>query len=223
MMSILVGAVARLLRAASSACPSLFGLLRAASASTPSSRSAPAASTCCSARWSRVLDEPGLHFLWPKLGWQRAASCNWLGQVPRARPAPGPGVPAQPAGQLRGGRADGHRRLVRDVRQRPGARSSSRTRTRAARWRANVSNATVRCLSNMKLARHAGDPPRDEPDRARRGLAASRTSGATSSARVYIRKVHFRDARDDPADRGEGRQPAAPGDLAPSSRTAPTR
>ena len=37
--------------------------------------------------------------------------------------------------------------------------------------RANVSNATVRCLSNMKLARHAGEPPRHEPDRARGGLA----------------------------------------------------
>ena len=30
---------------------------------------------------------------------------------------------------------------------------------------------------------HAGEPPRHEPDGARRGLAASRTSGATSSAR----------------------------------------
>ncbi len=49
--------------------------------------------------------------------------------------------------------------------------------------RANVSNATVRCLCNMPLARHAGEPPRHEPDGARRGLAEVAASGATSSAR----------------------------------------
>ena len=49
--------------------------------------------------------------------------------------------------------------------------------------RANVANATVRCLSNMPLGPAAGGPPHHEPDRARGGLAQVRTSGATSSAR----------------------------------------
>ena len=42
------------------------------------------------------------------------------GAAPRARHAPRSGVPAQPAGELRGRRADGHRHLVRDVHQRSG-------------------------------------------------------------------------------------------------------
>ena len=36
---------------------------------------------------------------------------------------------------------------------------------------ANVSNSTVRCLSNMKLAGHAGEPPRHEPDGAGGSIA----------------------------------------------------
>ena len=49
--------------------------------------------------------------------------------------------------------------------------------------RANVSNATVRCLSNMPLAEHAGEPPRHEPDGARGGLAEVARVGLPGSAR----------------------------------------
>ncbi len=59
---------------------------------------------------------------------------------------------------------------------------------------ANVSNATVRCLSNMPLARDAGEPPRDEPDGARGGRRRSRPEWGYKLGSVYIRKVHFRDA-----------------------------
>ena len=49
--------------------------------------------------------------------------------------------------------------------------------------RANVSNATVRCLSNMQLDDMLDDRHPMSRTRARRGLAASPTSGATSWAR----------------------------------------
>ena len=49
--------------------------------------------------------------------------------------------------------------------------------------RANVSNATVRCLSNMPLGGDARDAPQHEPDGARGGLGEVAARGATSSAR----------------------------------------
>ena len=57
--------------------------------------------------------------------------------------------------------------------------------------RANVSNATVRCLSNMPLAEMLRPPPH-EPDRARRVTEVAGVGLQLGS--VYIRKVHFRDA-----------------------------
>ena len=49
--------------------------------------------------------------------------------------------------------------------------------------RANVSNATVRCLSNMPLADMLENRHEMSQTVRARGLAASRTSGATGSAR----------------------------------------
>ena len=48
---------------------------------------------------------------------------------------------------------------------------------------ANVSNSTVRCLSNMKLADMLENRHRHEPDRARRSLAAIAGMGLPASAR----------------------------------------
>ena len=70
---------------------------------------------------------------------------NWLGKLPRARHAARPGVPAQPAGQLRGRRADGHRHLVRDVHQRPGRVPVQEHRP--ARLAARPTSATPRCAA----------------------------------------------------------------------------
>ena len=77
---------------------------------------------------------------------------------------------------------------------------------------ANVSNSTVRCLSNcrwpsMLVNRHAmSHTVRDE-------VSPKSHEWGYKLGSVYIRKVHFRDAGHDQADREQGRQPPAPGDL----------
>ena len=78
--------------------------------------------------------------------------------------------------------------------------------------RANVSNATVRCLSNMPLAdmlenRHAmSQTVRDG------GVAQVARVGLPARVGLHPQGPLPR-RRDDPADRGEGGQPAAPGDV----------
>jgi regulator of protease activity HflC (stomatin/prohibitin superfamily) len=58
--------------------------------------------------------------------------------------------------------------------------------------RANVSNATVRCLSNMKLERMLEN--RDEMSRAvREEVSSESREWGYEIGSVYIRKVHFRD------------------------------
>ena len=79
-----------------------------------------------------TIDEPGLHILPIRLG-PGGVSRQLAGSAARARHAARPGIPAQPAGELRGRRADGHRDVVRDVHQRSGRVSLQATPTRADR------------------------------------------------------------------------------------------
>jgi hypothetical protein len=96
-----------------------------------------------------TIDEPGLHLLVGEARHQGGAGAA-VRQGAHRRSAARPTVPAQPAGELGGRRSDGHRHLVRNGRSRPGGVPLQERRP-PRRLRANVSNAAVRALSNMKL------------------------------------------------------------------------
>jgi len=138
-----------------------------------------------------ILDEPGLHLLWFELGW-RALLVNWMGQrhvldmrmdQEYLRSAPVNSEEGAPMGI-----GVWYEMYVSD----PIAYLFRNADPRGS-LRANVSNSTVRCLSNMPLAEML-------ETRHRMSLTV-RTEVSPKSAEwgymlgsVYIRKVHFRDA-----------------------------
>jgi regulator of protease activity HflC (stomatin/prohibitin superfamily) len=137
-----------------------------------------------------TLDQPGLHFLWPKIG-PAALIVNWLGS-----------------------RYVLDMRLDQDYLRSQAVNSEEGAPMGIGIWfemyisdpvaylfknadprgsiRANVGNATVRCLSNMPLAamlenRHGmSQAVRDE-------VSPKADEWGYSIGSVYIRKVHFRD------------------------------
>jgi len=137
-----------------------------------------------------VLDEPGLHLLWARLGW-KALLVNWVGrchvidlrldqQYLRSQAVNSEeGAPMGIGIWYEMSISDPLKYLFENADPR-------------GSLAANVSNATVRCLSNMKLAKML---------ESRHGM--SRTVRAEVSpmshaygyqlGSVYIRKVHFRD------------------------------
>jgi regulator of protease activity HflC (stomatin/prohibitin superfamily) len=137
-----------------------------------------------------VLDEPGFHFLWGKLGW-KALVVNWIGrchvvdlrldqQYLRSQPVNSEeGAPMGIGVWYEMYISDPIRYLFENADPR-------------GSLAANVSNAAVRCLSNMKLS---------DMLESRHGMSrAVRTDVSTKSeawgyrvGSVYIRKVHFRD------------------------------
>jgi regulator of protease activity HflC (stomatin/prohibitin superfamily) len=138
-----------------------------------------------------TLDEPGLHLLWLKLGW-RAPLVTWLGrcQVLDMR-LDQEYLRSQPVNSEEGapmGIGMWYEMYISD----PVSYLFKNADPRGS-LSANVSNSTVRCLSNLKLA----DMMEDRH-------AMSQTVRAEVSPRshewgyrlgsVYIRKVHFRDA-----------------------------
>lgn len=137
-----------------------------------------------------VIDQPGLHFLWPKFGLP-AVIVNLLGQV-----------------HVRDLRLDQDYSRSNPVNSEEGAPMGIgvwcefvvsdpvahvfRNADPRGSLRANVSNATVRCLSNMKLndmlgSRHAMSQTVREEVSPRSAEWGYRVGS------VYIRKVHFRD------------------------------
>jgi regulator of protease activity HflC (stomatin/prohibitin superfamily) len=137
-----------------------------------------------------VLDEPGLHFLWAKLGWQ-APLVNWFGrchvldlrldqQYLRSQ-----AVNSEEGAPM--GIGIWYEMFISDPLKYLFENADPR-----GSLAANVSNATVRCLSNMKL----GDMLET-----RHGMSRTvRTEVSPMShaygyrlGSVYIRKVHFRD------------------------------
>jgi regulator of protease activity HflC (stomatin/prohibitin superfamily) len=138
-----------------------------------------------------VIDEPGLHFLWPKFGLP-SVIVNLMGQV-----------------HVRDLRLDQDYSRSNPVNSEEGAPMGIgvwcefvisdpvahvfRNADPRGSLRANVSNATVRCLSNMKLndmlgSRHAmSQTVREE-------VSPRSTEWGYKVGSVYIRKVHFRDA-----------------------------
>ena len=136
------------------------------------------------------IDEPGLHLLWPLMGW-KAFFVNWLGKcyVLDMR-LDQVYLRSQPVNSEEGapmGIGIWYEMFVSD----PVAFLFKNTDPRGS-LAANVSNSTVRCLSNLPLAammvnRHAmSHTVRDE-------VSPKSHEWGYRLGSVYIRKVHFRD------------------------------
>jgi regulator of protease activity HflC (stomatin/prohibitin superfamily) len=138
-----------------------------------------------------VIEEPGLHFLWAKMGW-RAPIANWLGRChdidlrldqEYIRSTPVNSEEGAPMGI-----GIWYEMQISD----PVAYLFKNADPRGS-LAANISNSTVRCLSNMKLAdmlenRHVmSQTVREE-------VSAKSLEWGYRLGSIYIRKVHFRDA-----------------------------
>ncbi len=137
-----------------------------------------------------VLDEPGLHFLWARVGW-KAFLVNWVGrcyvldlrldqQYLRSQ-----AVNSEEGAPM--GIGIWYEMLISDPLKYLFENADPR-----GSLAANVSNATVRCLSNMKLAtmmesRHAMSRT------VRAEVSPMSHAYGYQLGSVYIRKVHFRD------------------------------
>ncbi len=137
-----------------------------------------------------VVKEPGLHFLWPRLG-PGALIVNFLGQCYiRDLRLDQEYIRSTPVNSEEGapmGIGVWYEMIITD----PVAHVFRNIDPRGS-LRANVSSATVRCLSNMKLAemlenRHSmSQVVRDE-------VSPQSKEWGYKVGSVYIRKVHFRD------------------------------
>ncbi len=138
-----------------------------------------------------VLDEPGLYFLWTRMGW-RALVINWLGNAYELdMRLDQEYLRSQPVNSEEGapmGIGIWYEMYVSD----PVPFLFKNTDPRGS-LAANVSNSTVRCLSNMPLngmliSRHKmSQTVRDE-------VSPQSHQWGYRLGSVYIRKVHFRDA-----------------------------
>jgi len=137
-----------------------------------------------------ILSEPGLCFLWPRLGW-KALFVRWLGrcQVTDMR-LDQEYLRSQPVNSEEGapmGIGIWYEMYISD----PVAYLFRNIDPRGS-LAANVSNATVRCLSNLPLAKMLID---------RHGMSRTVREEVTPKSNewgyqlgsIYIRKVHFRD------------------------------
>jgi regulator of protease activity HflC (stomatin/prohibitin superfamily) len=138
-----------------------------------------------------TLDEPGLHLLWLKLGW-KAPLVNWLGhcnvldmrldqEYLRSQP-----VNSEEGAPM--GIGIWYEMFISE----PVSYLFKNADPRGS-LAANVSNSTVRCLSNLKLAemmenRHAMSQT------VRAEVSPKSHEWGYQLGSVYIRKVHFRDA-----------------------------
>ena len=137
-----------------------------------------------------VLDEPGLHFLPGKLGLS-AFVINWLGtchtldmrldqEYLRSQP-----VNSEEGAPM--GVGVWYEMWISD----PVSYLFKNTDPRGS-LRANVSNATVRCLSNMKLAEML-ETRHNMSQTVRQEVTGKSQAWGYQLGSVYIRKVHFRD------------------------------
>src|SRR5262245_12956082 len=137
------------------------------------------------------LDQPGLHLLWLKLGW-KAPLVNWIGRchVLDLR-LDQEYLRSQPVNSEEGapmGIGIWYEMFISD----PVAYLFKNADPRGS-LSANVSNSTVRCLSNLKLSdmlenRHAMSQT------VRAEVSPKSHEWGYQLGSVYIRKVHFRDA-----------------------------
>ncbi|MGZ5278481.1 MAG: SPFH domain-containing protein [Pseudobdellovibrionaceae bacterium] len=137
-----------------------------------------------------TVSEPGLHFLWPKLGW-RALIINFLGKVYVLDLRMDQAYLRSQAVNSEEGAPMGvgiwYETFIND----PISYLFKNSDPRGS-LAANVSNATVRCLSNLPLSKMLTD---------RHSLSQVVRAEVTHKSQdwgyklgsVYIRKVHFRD------------------------------
>jgi regulator of protease activity HflC (stomatin/prohibitin superfamily) len=137
-----------------------------------------------------TIDEPGLHFLWPKMG-LRALVVNWLGTAYRLdMRLDQEYLRSQPVNSEEGapmGIGMWYEMYISD----PVAYLFRNADPRGS-LRANVGNATVRSLSNMPLSamlenRHAMSQS------VRGEVSPKADEWGYRLGSVYVRKVHFRD------------------------------
>ena len=139
-----------------------------------------------------ILNEPGLHFLWPKLGW-KAILVNWLGKAHQVDMRLDQEYLRSQALNSEEGAPMGvgvwYEMFVSDPRSFLFKNADPR-----GSLRANVGNAAVRSLSNMKLAemletRHTMSVA------VRNEVSPKSHEWGYQLGSVYIRKVHFRDVQ----------------------------
>ena len=137
-----------------------------------------------------ILDEPGLNFLWPRLGW-KALFVQWLGrcQITDMR-LDQEYLRSQPVNSEEGapmGIGIWYEMFISD----PVAYLFKNIDPRGS-LAANVSNSTVRCLSNLPLAKMLVD--RHAMSRTvREEVTPKSNEWGYQLGSIYIRKVHFRD------------------------------
>ncbi len=139
-----------------------------------------------------VINEPGLHFLWPTLTW-KSLVIYWLGQVYtldlrldqcylRSQP-----VNSEEGAPM--GIGIWYEMYVSD----PVSYLFKNTDPKGS-LAANVSNATVRCLSNLPLAKLL-EERHSMSLTVRLEVSPKSTDWGYKLGSVYIRKVHFRDTQ----------------------------
>jgi len=138
-----------------------------------------------------VIDQPGLHFLWAKIGWQaiftplfgQVHTCDLRLEQEYLRSTPVNSEEGAPMGI-----GVWYEMYIIDP-----LAHVFKNADPSGSLRANVGNATVKCLSNMPLADMLAN-------RHRMSLAVRKEVSPLSNewgyqlGSVYIRKVHFRDA-----------------------------
>jgi regulator of protease activity HflC (stomatin/prohibitin superfamily) len=138
-----------------------------------------------------VLDQPGLHLLWLRLGW-KAPLVNWIGRchVLDMR-LDQEYLRSQPVNSEEGapmGIGIWYEMFVSD----PVSYLFKNADPRGS-LAANVSNSTVRCLSNLKLA-NMMENRHSMSQTVRAEVSPKSHEWGYQLGSVYIRKVHFRDA-----------------------------
>ena len=137
-----------------------------------------------------VIDEPGIHFLWPKFGW-RALLINILGEnfernlrldqeYQRSTP-----VNSEEGAPM--GIGVWYEMSIND----PLSHVFKNTDPKGS-LRASVGNATVRCLSNMPLGKML-ESRHTMSQSVRTEVSPQSKEWGYQLGSVYIRKVHFRD------------------------------
>jgi regulator of protease activity HflC (stomatin/prohibitin superfamily) len=137
------------------------------------------------------IDEPGLHFLWPRMGC-RALIANWLGRCYRVdMRLDQEYLRSQPVNSEEGapmGIGIWYEMYISD----PAAYLFRNTDPRGS-LAANVGNSTVRCLSNLPLERMMSDR-HTMSQTVRAEVSPQSHEWGYKLGSTYVRKVHFRDA-----------------------------
>ncbi len=138
-----------------------------------------------------ILNEPGLHFLWLKLGW-KAPLVNFMGRAHTLDMRMDQDyLRSQPVNSEEGapmGIGIWYEMFISDTISYLFKNADPR-----GSLAANVSNSTVRCLSNLKLASMLEDR-HTMSQTVRAEVSPKSHEWGYQLGSVYIRKVHFRDA-----------------------------